>query len=362
MRLYKKSQAAMEFLMSYGWALLVVLLVIAALAYFGMLNPERFLPDKVNLGSGLTVMSSTLDERFLTLVVNNGLGKTLNNFVINATLCGTDGVMSGTYTFAEGESKKIIIPCGKQLKNSKFKSDLITTYNTMTYSESVSHISKGDLKMSVNDGCKSEGLVGGYTFDKDMNDCSGNGKHAICTGSVCPSQEKGAIGNSYYFDGTDDYLRIGSLTTGSDLTYSFWVKVSSIPANMVTIWDDNSAGGGDSWITLTTGNAVETQRAGDGFGVLTTGSVISMGTWTHIALVTKSSGTTKKIFVNGILVASDSVSITSRTGVSYVSIGRGFDGAGFPTAQIMRGNIDEAYIFTRSLSDDEVKGLYLAGR
>lgn len=39
----KKSQAAMEFLMTYGWAILVALIVISALAYFGVLNPERFL-------------------------------------------------------------------------------------------------------------------------------------------------------------------------------------------------------------------------------------------------------------------------------------------------------------------------------
>ena len=37
---HKKSQAAMEFLMTYGWAILVVLAAIAALAYFGVLNPE----------------------------------------------------------------------------------------------------------------------------------------------------------------------------------------------------------------------------------------------------------------------------------------------------------------------------------
>lgn len=36
----------MEFLMTYGWAILVVLAAIGALAYFGVLSPDRFLPDK----------------------------------------------------------------------------------------------------------------------------------------------------------------------------------------------------------------------------------------------------------------------------------------------------------------------------
>ena len=37
--MHKKSQAAMEFLMTYGWAILVVLVAIGALAYFGVLSP-----------------------------------------------------------------------------------------------------------------------------------------------------------------------------------------------------------------------------------------------------------------------------------------------------------------------------------
>lgn len=51
----KKGQAAMEFLMTYGWAILVVLVAIGALAYFGVLSPEKFLPDKciVSTGSGI---------------------------------------------------------------------------------------------------------------------------------------------------------------------------------------------------------------------------------------------------------------------------------------------------------------------
>ena len=43
---YKKSQAAMEFLMTYGWAILVVLVAIGALAYFGVLKqPQTYLSD-----------------------------------------------------------------------------------------------------------------------------------------------------------------------------------------------------------------------------------------------------------------------------------------------------------------------------
>ncbi len=42
----KKGQAAMEFLMTYGWAILVVLAAIGALAYFGVLSPGKLLPER----------------------------------------------------------------------------------------------------------------------------------------------------------------------------------------------------------------------------------------------------------------------------------------------------------------------------
>ena len=37
----KKSQAALEFIMTYGWAILAVIIAIAALSYFGVLKPDR---------------------------------------------------------------------------------------------------------------------------------------------------------------------------------------------------------------------------------------------------------------------------------------------------------------------------------
>lgn len=47
---HKKSQAALEFLTTYGWAFLVILIMIGTLAYFGILSPSRILPNRCNFG------------------------------------------------------------------------------------------------------------------------------------------------------------------------------------------------------------------------------------------------------------------------------------------------------------------------
>lgn len=46
----KRGQAALEFLTTYGWAFMVILVMIGALAYFGILNPDRFLPERCSIG------------------------------------------------------------------------------------------------------------------------------------------------------------------------------------------------------------------------------------------------------------------------------------------------------------------------
>lgn len=46
-----KAQAALEFLTTYGWAFLVILIMIGTLAYFGILSPGKILPNRCTFGS-----------------------------------------------------------------------------------------------------------------------------------------------------------------------------------------------------------------------------------------------------------------------------------------------------------------------
>ena len=49
----KRAQAALEFLTTYGWAFLVILIMIGTLAYFGILSPGKYLPNRCTFGSEL---------------------------------------------------------------------------------------------------------------------------------------------------------------------------------------------------------------------------------------------------------------------------------------------------------------------
>lgn len=84
----KRGQAAMEFLMTYGWALLVVLVAIGALAFFGVLNPGQFLPDTCTMPPGISCIESQAiagaGPSNVKIILQNGFGENMD--MMNPTL------------------------------------------------------------------------------------------------------------------------------------------------------------------------------------------------------------------------------------------------------------------------------------
>ena len=91
----RKGQAAMEFLMTYGWALLVVLVAIGALAFFGVLNPSQFLPSTCTITPGLHCEDFVVNSTGVTINVQNGLGEGITDVSVNAVGC-TGTALTGT--------------------------------------------------------------------------------------------------------------------------------------------------------------------------------------------------------------------------------------------------------------------------
>ncbi len=154
----KRAQAAMEFLMTYGWALMVVLIVIGALAFFGLLNPDKFLPDKVEMGTGFIVRSVAVGENGIQILVFNGIGNPARGFQIEVEACenyveggayDTGNSISDITTIGEGETEMFTIECTGPIEGTKFKSDLTMYYSTKVLSETITHEQSGLLNVEV---------------------------------------------------------------------------------------------------------------------------------------------------------------------------------------------------------------------
>ncbi len=92
----KKAQATLEFLMTYGWALLISLVATAALMYWGVLD-LNYLPDFCMFGVGFACISPLFQDTgpgigVIELTVANQIGKDLSDFYIvmdpDNTYCG----------------------------------------------------------------------------------------------------------------------------------------------------------------------------------------------------------------------------------------------------------------------------------
>ncbi len=81
----KRAQAAMEFLMTYGWAILVVLIVIGALAYFGVLSPSTLLPEKCTFPVSLSCTDFSVAPSAITIMLQNGAGRDMTVRGVTAT-------------------------------------------------------------------------------------------------------------------------------------------------------------------------------------------------------------------------------------------------------------------------------------
>ena len=73
-KLNKKSQAATEHLVTYTWVVLILLVAVAVVSYFGVLDKDLFAPRRCIISPGLTCNDFTIEENTVEIVLTNSLG------------------------------------------------------------------------------------------------------------------------------------------------------------------------------------------------------------------------------------------------------------------------------------------------
>ena len=156
----KKSQAAMEFLMTYGWAILVVLVVIGALAYFGVLSPSNFVPETcqfpINLECEDYRVTTPSGNGQIQFTVRNGGGKDVEITKMNASTDNFGSTVScvntTSKTLLNGDAKDFTlrgcaIPTDYAGSSKKIKWSVKITWKY--FGSSFTHTSNGELMSKV---------------------------------------------------------------------------------------------------------------------------------------------------------------------------------------------------------------------
>ena len=124
----KKAQSAMEYLMTYGWAILIVIIVAAALFALGVFNPSTYTG---RAATGFGELGTPADWQYsqgnLTIVLKNQVGQAIT--VSNVTTA--QGCYDGTSTpIAAGSTESFSITgCTTKSAGDSYSESVTVTYS-----------------------------------------------------------------------------------------------------------------------------------------------------------------------------------------------------------------------------------------
>jgi hypothetical protein len=123
----KKGQAAMEFLMTYGWAILAAVIAIGVLSYFGVFSPGKYISNVVTVNQPFgTTQELAITTSEINFLLRNGGGSAADISSIDVAGCGN---YSTAFTIADGKSALVNVTCSPVLiSDDKFKGDITIIY------------------------------------------------------------------------------------------------------------------------------------------------------------------------------------------------------------------------------------------
>jgi hypothetical protein len=130
----KKGQAALEFMVTYGWAIMSAIIVIGALSYFGVFNTQRYTRDTCYFGDQLVCEDNTaLTNGTVKFQIRNNLGADIEvSEVLMKSDYGNTGcnVISPVGVILAGMLFEVDCQPSSNLgNNNKFKYSAIVVFN-----------------------------------------------------------------------------------------------------------------------------------------------------------------------------------------------------------------------------------------
>ncbi|WP_347720302.1 LamG domain-containing protein [Candidatus Nanohalovita haloferacivicina] len=167
--------------------------------------------------------------------------------------------------------------------------------------------------------------------------------------------KEGKVGDySLKFDGDNDYVDLSgsnSLNLTEELTLSAWIKQSSISGTYDKIISKRE--GNFFWFIATKSGGLY-GCIGDGGDDCGSATSIPDNEWVHVALTYSEKTGTRKLYVNGDQVGSETTNRNLEAFDADVTIGADKEG----TTGYFNGKIDDARIYSKALSTSEVRALY----
>ncbi len=188
-----------------------------------------------------------------------------------------------------------------------------------------------------------EGLVGEWLFSGNPNDTSGYGHNGTVTGAALSSDRFNNSNKSYYFDGIDDRIDLGTFFTLHTFSISLWVKNTRISTDYSDIIENNH--------DFTNRWCLQVQPNSTIYDFGGVYSSIQNNQWTHIVLIQNENS--YSVYVNGTCVGTNNW-VGDDDGNQNLVLGYWYGG----TSRWYQGYIDDIRAYNRVLSNAEILALY----
>lgn len=214
----------------------------------------------------------------------------------------------------------------------------------------------------------SNGLVGHWTFDgphllQNVTDMGSGGNTGRLINFTSTTTVRGKLGQALQFDGTDDYITMGSPASLdlSEATIAFWYKLNSLPGATSRYLVDKNASGlntGDLHIgygRLDTSGRLQVNWTTPTEFQIFEDSVSLANVWKHVTVLCGTGGMI--MYINGIQQADTDASTGCLTNTNpdfILGSQRGAD-------NFFDGVLDDVRIYNRRLSPEEIRRLYQLG-
>jgi hypothetical protein len=174
-----------------------------------------------------------------------------------------------------------------------------------------------------------------------------------CTTNASTPRYNGRTGkynSSLNFDGTSDFVTISdnSLLDYNTFSLSAWIKPSTVAPTRQGIISKRTTSGAGAYFIGLVGGAFE-GYANNGSDNAFSAGTVTAGQWAHVVFIYD--GSSMKIYQNGVLVGSQTLSGAIINSTHSLDIGHEYVG----TNLFFSGQIDEVQLFNYPLTDAQVK-------
>ncbi|HWD94307.1 MAG TPA: LamG-like jellyroll fold domain-containing protein [Verrucomicrobiae bacterium] len=190
-----------------------------------------------------------------------------------------------------------------------------------------------------------------WRFEDNANDTAGTANGTAINGPVYAAGIEGAA--ALTFDGASQYVNVPNVanlqfTSAQSFTISAWVKLNSLPNAAASIVAKDPAAG--AWYGL--GISAANQWSFTGATNIVSPTAADIGQWHLIAGVQDGAAGTRKLYVDGLLMASGAAQNGSGTGALRIAAL-----PGTTPIQFLDGAVDDVRIYNQALAPTDISML-----